>query len=169
MIIIDVQLGNFTGSDPIYNGDKLLERISKIVKKFRSRGFLTIYIQNMGNKGDPDQPETPGWRIHPDIAPLETEITIQKTTPDSFYKTNLQKKLNSLSINHLYIVGLQTEYCVDTTVRRAFSFGFRVTLIKDAHSTWDSPDLKAIEIINHHNRVLGNWFAEIKNSDEINI
>ncbi len=169
LIIIDLQIGNFTGSDPIYNGDVLLEKISIIVKKFRSRGFPIIYVQNMGNEGDPDEPETPGWRIHPDIAPLEKEIIIQKKTPDSFYKTNLQEKLNSLNINHLYIVGLQTEYCVDTTVRRAFTLDFKVTLIKDAHSTWDSPDLKAIEIIKHHNRVLGNWFAKIKNLDEINV
>jgi nicotinamidase-related amidase len=119
----------------------------------------------MGSEGDPDEPDTPGWCIHPDIAPLDNDIIIQKTTPDSFYKTNLQEKLDSLSITHLYIVGLQTEYCIDTTVRRAFSCDFKVILIEDAHSTWDSLDLKAIQIIEHHNRVLGDWFAEIQNSN----
>lgn len=167
LIIIDVQLGNFTGSDPIYNGEKLLAKIVEIVKKFRLGGFPVIFIQNMGGEGDPDEPDTQGWRIHPDIEPLVNDIIIQKTTPDSFYNTNLEEKLNSLGINHLYIVGLQTEYCIDTTVRRAYSCDFKVILIEDAHSTWDSHDLKAIQIIKHHNRVLGDWFAEVKKADEI--
>jgi len=164
-----MQLGNFTGSDPIYKGEELLDSVEQILLKFRSLGVPIIYIQNMGTKGDPDEPGTQGWQIHQAISPLDNEITIQKTTPDSFNKTDLRKKLISLNIDHLYIVGLQTEYCIDTTVRRAYSYDYRVTLIEDAHSTWDSHDLKAIQIIEHHNSVLGSCFAEKKKLNEINL
>lgn len=169
LLIIDMQLGNFTGSDPIYKGEELLDSVEQILLKFRSLGVPIIHIQNMGTKGDPDEPGSEGWQIHPAISPLENEITIQKTSPDSFNKTDLRKKLISLKIDHLYIVGLQTEYCIDTTIRRAFSYDYKVTLIEDAHSTWGSRDLKAVQIIDHHNSVLGSCFAETKKFNEIEL
>jgi len=62
---------------------------------------------------------------------------------------------------------LQTEYCIDTTCPRAFTLGYEVTLVKDAHSTWDSSLLKANRIIEHHNNVLGGWFVTLKSEREI--
>jgi len=38
--------------------------------------------------------------------------------------------------------------------------------VKDAHSTFDSADLLAEQIIQHHNQVL-QWFAGLKNAGEI--
>ncbi|MHA2364674.1 MAG: isochorismatase family protein, partial [Candidatus Hodarchaeales archaeon] len=70
-------------------------------------------------------------------------------------------------IENLIIVGLQTEYCIDTTVRRAFSEEFNVTLVKDTHSTWNSSKLTAQQIIDHHNSILGDWFASLKAESQI--
>ena len=69
-------------------------------------------------------------------------------------------------IEHLIITGIQTEACVDTTCRRAFSMGYKVTLVSDTHSTWASEELTAQQIINHHNGVLG-WFADVYPSNDI--
>ncbi|MTT30723.1 isochorismatase [Terrilactibacillus sp. BCM23-1] len=44
--------------------------------------------------------------------------------------------------------------------------GYDVTLVKDAHSTWDTVELTAQQIIHHHNQLL-QWFAETKDSNEI--
>ncbi len=92
---------------------------------------------------------------------------IEKETPDAFHKTTLHQKLKSKGIKRLVIAGLQTEYCIDTTCRRAYSLGYNVILVKDAHSTWDSTNLTAEQIIRHHNRVLGGWFATVKDENQI--
>ena len=94
-------------------------------------------------------------------------MVVQKRHPDSFQDTNLRQELASRTIERLVITGIQTEYCVDTTCRRAYSLGYDVTLVKDAHSTWDSDHLTASQIIAHHNDVLGGWFAELKEASEI--
>jgi nicotinamidase-related amidase len=94
-------------------------------------------------------------------------VVIQKQMPDAFHDTNLWRILKVRRIKKLVIVGLQTEYCIDTTCRRAFSLGFEVTLVRDAHSTWNSPLLSAQQIINHHNHVLGGWFTALKKEQEI--
>jgi len=89
--------------------------------------------------------------------------------PDAFQATNLQRELESKGIKRLIVTGVQTEYCVDTTCRRAYSLGYDVTLVKDAHSTWDTDHLSAPQIIAHHNHVLGGWFAELKEANEIDL
>ena len=44
---------------------------------------------------------------------------------------------------------------------------YRVTLVEDGHSTWNTQHLTAPQIITHHNDVLGGWFATLKRSPEI--
>ncbi len=166
LLVIDMQVGNFIGSDPIYAGDNLLTKISSLIGKARSAKVPIIYIQNCGGSGDPDEPGTPGWEIHPSIAPVKEDVVIQKKTPDSFNNTNLKSELDAQGAKKLIIAGLQTEYCVDTTCRRAFSLGYEVNLVKNAHSTWDSSVLTASQIIAHHNDVLG-AFTTVKEESEI--
>jgi nicotinamidase-related amidase len=167
LLVIDVQVGNFTEPDIIYQGKELLSKISRIMKRMRQLKVPIIYIKNNGFKGDPDEPNTPGWEIHPDIAPINGDIILEKSAPDAFYKTPLKSELILMEVSRIMIVGLQTEFCIDTTCRRAFSLGFRVTLIQDAHSTWDSQLLTAQQIINHHNAVLGDWLVKLKTTSEV--
>ncbi|MBV9330399.1 MAG: isochorismatase family protein [Alphaproteobacteria bacterium] len=61
----------------------------------------------------------------------------------------------------LIVCGMQTEYCVDTTVRAAHALGYKVTLVSDAHSTGNTQALSAGDIIAHHNLTLAGDFAEV--------
>jgi len=167
LLVIDMQVGNFSEPNPIYKGGQLLARVKSLIVKARSSQTQIVYIQNSGGSGDPDEYGTPGWEIHPSLTPVEGDLVVQKQTPDAFHETNLHRELESRGIKKLVIAGLQTEYCVDTTCRRAFSLGYSVILVKDAHSTWGSPRFTAQQIIEHHNQVLGGWFTTLKNESEI--
>lgn len=169
LLIIDVQAGNFSEPNPVYKGNELLAKIRTLIAKARTAQIPIVYVQNNGGSGDPDEYGTPGWEIHPYIAPVEGDVVVQKKTPDAFHKTKLHRELESSRIKKLIIAGLQTEYCIDTSCRRAFTLGYDVILVSDAHSTWDSPLLTAQQIIKHHNQVLGGWFAVLKNEREIEI
>jgi len=167
LLIIDMQGGNFQGSEPIYEGDRLLSKVKNLIAKARGVGTQIFYVRNKGGQGDPDEFGTPGWEIHHAIAPKEGDVVVEKETPDAFHKTTLHQKLKSKGIEKLVIAGLQTEYCIDTTCRRAYSLGYDVVLVKDAHSTWDSSNITAEQIIEHHNRVLGGWFVTLKSENVI--
>ena len=56
----------------------------------------------------------------------------------------------------LVICGFQSEFCVDTTTRRALALGYPVTLVADGHSTLDNSVLTAAQIAAHHNETLSN-------------
>ena len=169
LLVIDVQLGMYEESDPVYRGEALLETIGGLAAKARAAGVPVVYVQHSGSEGHPLHPQAPGWPLHPAIAPLQGELVIHKHHPDSFQETDLQRELEAREIRPLVIAGIQTEFCVDTTTRRAYSLGYDVTLVQDGHSTWDSPDLRAPQIIAHHNRVLGGWFAALQKASEIDL
>ena len=167
LLVIDMQSGNFSNPDPIFNGDELLSKVKRLIDKAYSKDQLVVFIQNNGGVGDPDEYGSAGWNIHSLISPLKGDLVIQKTSPDSFSNTILHAELQNYDVEELVVAGLQTEYCIDTTCRRAFSLGYKVTLVEDAHSTCDSSFLKAEEIIIHHNLVLGDWFVTLKKEEEI--
>ncbi|MEI4828462.1 cysteine hydrolase family protein [Bacillus sp. FJAT-53711] len=168
LVVIDVQEGMYTVGIPVHNGSRLLQNLQEVIQKCRSHEIPVIYVQHNGSKDHPLEKGTAGWHIHSKITPMSNEVVVEKETPDSFHETNLREVLQEKGIEHLYICGLQTEYCVDTTVRRAFSEGYKVTLIHGAHSTFDSEQLRAEDIIQHHNKVLA-WFANIANVQDLKL
>ena len=88
--------------------------------------------------------------------------------PDAFYKTNLHQHLSTHGIKKLIIAGIQSEFCVDTTCRQACcSLDYDVTLVIDAHSTWNTDLLTAPQIIAHHNSLLSDWFVTLKAEQDI--
>ncbi|PFG05307.1 nicotinamidase-related amidase [Bacillus sp. es.034] len=166
LLVIDVQNGMFQEGNVVYKGERLLQTVKDLIEKARSNEASIFFIQHNAPAGKPLEYGTKGWEIHPDITPNTQDVFIQKTTPDSFYNTSLNDELKKQGIEHLVITGIQTEACVDTTCRRAFSLDYKVTIASDAHSTWDSQDITAQQIINHHNGVL-RWFADVYPSKEI--
>ncbi|MBT2636584.1 cysteine hydrolase family protein [Bacillus sp. ISL-39] len=166
LLIIDVQNGMFQEGNVVYKGDGLLQNLKNLISQARSNKTPIFYIQHNAPAGKPLEYGTKGWEIHPEISPNTQDVIIQKTTPDSFFNTTLDEELKKQGIEHLVIAGIQTEACVDTTCRRAFSMEYKVTLASDTHSTWDSQDITAQQIINHHNGVL-RWFADVNPSTDI--
>ncbi|MGN4422465.1 cysteine hydrolase family protein [Bacillus cereus group sp. MYBK30-1] len=160
LIVIDVQAGMYTAGMPVHNGEKLLETLQELIQECRSNSIPVIYVQHNGPKDHPLEKGTDGWKVHAAIVPQEGDSIVEKTTPDSFNKTNLNEVLQEKGIEHVIISGMQTQYCVDTTTRRAFSEGYKVTLVSDAHSTFDTDVLRAEDIVKHHNVVLGS-FADV--------
>jgi len=71
------------------------------------------------------------------VAPLPggDEIVINKTASGVFSSTNLHYVLKNLDVESLFVVGVYTNECVETTVRDACDLGYLVTLIEDACAT----------------------------------
>ncbi|MCU5036597.1 cysteine hydrolase [Bacillus cereus] len=153
LIVIDVQAGMYTAGMPVHNGGKFLQTLQELIRECRSNDIPVIYIRHNGPKDHPLEKGTDGWRIHAAIAPQEGDNIVEKTTPDSFHNTNLSEVLQEKGIEHVILSGMQTEYCVDTTTRRACSEGYKVTLVSDAHSTFNTEVLRAEDIVKHHNAV----------------
>lgn len=155
-LIIDTQVGVV---EHAYAKEQMLENIKTLLTQARERHVPVVYVQHEEPQGYQLEPGTPAWQIHPSISPREGEPIVHKQSPDSFYDTTLQEVLQAQGIKHLIVVGAQSNYCVDTTTRRALSMGYDVTLVSDAHTTDDSDALTAQQIIAHHNATLNGFWA----------
>jgi nicotinamidase-related amidase len=171
LLVIDLQIGLVDGL-PLYNSAELLQTVNTLLSKARMAAADVIYVQHDGESGHPIEAETPGWAIHPAIAPGPDELVVRKRAPDSFFETPLHDVLQKRGISRLVIAGAMTQYCIDTTCRRAVSLGYDVVLVSDAHGTADTKRLTARQIIDHHNYLLngfdaGNHRVTVKRSAQI--
>ncbi len=153
LVVIDAQMGVVGEA---YHRDEVLSNINLLLDRARSSGTPVIYVQH----NEPAmKPGSPLWQIHPAVTPRKGEPVVQKESPDSFHETRLQEELEARGIKRLVITGGQTQYCVDTTVRRAVSAGYEVLLASDAHTTEDSETLPAEQIIAFYNETLDGFKA----------
>ncbi|NWJ47908.1 MAG: cysteine hydrolase [Chloroflexi bacterium] len=155
LLIIDAQLNMFDENHPIYKAEGLLQNLQTLISKASKAAIPVFFVQNNGGVNEPDEPSTPGWLIHPALAPSNNDNLIQKTTENAFYQTSLKQKLDELAVKRLVIAGMQTDFCVNATTRGAVALGYEVILVSDAHSTFDSSNLSASQIIDQHNVAFG--------------
>ncbi|MGL1894260.1 MAG: cysteine hydrolase [Spirochaetaceae bacterium] len=140
LLIIDVQNIMFTHDGGVYKKDEVLENIKFLLNKARVESIPVIFIQHTDKKEGPFKVGEDSRQIHNDIKPIDGEVIIPKYSWDSFLDTDLKNELNKLNIDKLVIAGMQTDFCVDTTVRSAYSHGYKNNvLVSDAHTTWDNP------------------------------
>lgn len=155
LLIIDAQVGLMSDADP--DDRPVLERIAALAEQARAASTPVVYMQHDGDSPKhPLYPEALGWSISPLVTPQPGEPVLRKRASDAFYETPLQRELDARGVRRLVVTGAMTEFCVDTTCRRAASLGYDVTLVADAHATGDSAGLTAEQKIAYHNAILAN-------------
>ena len=155
LLIIDVQQVLCSGKYEVFESRRVIDRINHVSRLARSVGAAVIVIQHE-EEGGPLEYGTGGWQLAPELDTVPSDILVRKRASDSFHNTELQALLQARGITRLVICGLQSEFCVDTTVRRALALGYPVTLVADGHSTIDNSVLTAALISAHHNETLEN-------------
>jgi nicotinamidase-related amidase len=146
LVVIDAQVDMFDPSCPVAHASSLIARIAGLIARARAANVPIVFIRNNGGIGDPDEPGTPGWEIHPDLRPDSGDMVVGKSTGNAFDNTPLDAALKKLHVSRLVMTGLQSEYCVRDTVLGALSHNYAVTLVADGHSTYAADGRAASEI-----------------------
>lgn len=95
-----------------------------------------------------------------EVAPVGDEIIINKTASGVFSSTNLHYVLLNMEISSLFVVGVYTNECVETTVRDACDLGYLVTVVDDGCATV-TPELHSASL-----KTLRDRYARIVSTSE---
>jgi nicotinamidase-related amidase len=167
LIIVDVQQGMFTLPSPLHRGEEVVRRIARLLERARAAGAPVVHIQHDGGPGHVLAKGSAGWPHHPLVVPEAGEMVVEKRNSSAFHGTDLHRRLGEAGVDRLIIAGMQTEMCVDSACRGAKALDYRVALVADAHTTYDTPALAADLIIAHHNRLLSRGFVELVEADQV--
>jgi len=155
VLVIDVQRGLCEGEYQTFDAAGVIDRINAVTAKARAAGALVVIIQHESNEGLLVHGSR-GWELAPQLQIAATDTMLRKTATDSFHRTELEAILNRHGVSELVICGMQSDFCVDSTTRRALALGFPVVLVSDGHTTLDNKHLTAVQITQHHNETLSN-------------
>lgn len=142
LLIIDIQRDYFPGGAyPLVEPEAAAEAARDVLDSFRDAADPVIHMKHVWDEPDAEfmRPGTDGIEIHPAVAPAEGELVLEKSSPNAFLKTGLEKELRKLGADNLVVAGMMSSMCVDATVRAAADLGFSPTVVHDACA---APDLQ---------------------------
>ncbi|MEX3777638.1 cysteine hydrolase family protein [Pseudomonas sp. MYb118] len=166
LLIIDVQQALCAGEYECFEIARVIDTINDLSARARKAGVPVVVVQHEEQDG-PFKHGADGWQLAAGLNVAPGDGHVHKTTGDSFYQTPLQKLLPIQDFERLVICGLQTDYCVNATVRQALKLGYDVVLAADAHSTVDNGNLTAEDIIAEHNKDLAHLTGSVARIDVV--
>ena len=152
LLVIDVQQALCEGEHAAFEAPQVIARINHVAAKARAAGAPVVFIQHEA-AGELAH-GSPGWQLARGLHVAPGDLRVGKTTPDSFHGTDLEPILRRHAVTDLVICGMHTEFCVDTTTRRALALGYPVVLVEDGHTSAGNRHLSAPLVIRHHNETL---------------
>ena len=152
VLVIDVQRGLCDDLPRPHEAETVMQRINALTARARAAGVPVAFVQHE-NAVDLEF-DSERWQLASALETDARDAKIRKTTPDSFLRTPLESWLSEHGVKRVAICGYSSEFCVDTTVRRAAALGYEVVLAADAHTSHDKPHATGAQIRAHHNATL---------------
>lgn len=136
LLVLDMQVSLIADETP--NPDEILDIVSGLVEVARGEGVPVVWVT--------DARVAPDAGLHPSLVPAGDEVQIVKHQRDAFADTDLDAELTVLGAERVIVCGMQSDACIDATVRAASGLGFHVVLVADAHTThaFESRDWRAV-------------------------
>ena len=153
VLVIDMQQGLCVGAGAAHDCAGTIARINAVTRQARAVGAAVIFVQHQSEAGYLVR-GSPEWQLADGLDVQAGDLRVAKTTPDAFLGTELQALLQARDVGQVAICGMHTEFCVDTTTRRALALGYPVLLVADAHTSAGNEALAPQQVIAHHNATL---------------
>lgn len=166
LLIVDVQKALI--AEHPYHERKLLQNIRRLIDLCRENDTEVIYVRHDSGEDDELGYGSDGWQIADEISPAKGEKIFDKKYNSAFKETELKEYLDSKQITNLILVGMQTEYCIDTSCKVAFEYGYHLIMPEGTTSTYDTPFASAEALNDYYvNTIWKDRFAKVLPINEV--
>ena len=156
MILLIVDTQKLITNEKLYRFEDLVANIKTLIHTARQNNIEVIYIRHDDGEGEPLTKGTDGFEIYEAFAPDAGEKIFDKTINSPFRDTGLLGYLKSKGETELIVAGLQTDYCMDATIKCGFEHGFKVYVPAYTNSTFDNAFMTAEETYRYYNEFMWN-------------
>ena len=165
LIVVDIQKG--ITDERLYDFEGFIKNVTNIIDAARQNNVEVIYVQHDDGPGSSFSIGDRDFEIADQVAPKENEKIYFKTINSCFGNSDFVDYLKNSGEKDLMIVGLQTNFCIDATVKSAFERGFNVIVPQGTNSTFDNDYMDGETTYRYYNEMM--WpkrFASCISADE---
>ncbi len=168
MVLLVVDAQKLITNEKLYKFEEFKNNIKKLISTARENGIEVIYVRHDDGADNELTKGTPGYEIYEEFQPRDNEPIFDKTVNSSFKDTSLLEYLKQKEENEIVIVGLQTDYCIDATIKAGFEHGFNMIVPAYTNSTFDNQFMNAEQTYNYYNDFMWNKrYAECISLEEM--
>jgi nicotinamidase-related amidase len=141
LVVVDVQRGM---EDPGWgrrDNPDCERNIAVLIDHWRDQDRPVVFVRHDSvDPGSPLAPGLPGNEFK-DVISGEPDLLVTKSVNSSFHgEPDLQAWLDGEGVRTIYICGITTNHCCETTARVGGNLGYDVRFVLDATHTFDRPD-----------------------------
>lgn len=154
LLIVDTQK-LITNAD-LYNFEEFVSSIKKLMQAARKNNIEIIYVRHDDGIGQALTKGTDGFEIYKEFEPHKDEKIFDKSVNSPFKDSGLLEYLSGKQVKQIIVAGLQTDYCIDATVKCGFEHGFKIIVPEGANSTFDNKYMSAKAAYSYYNEFMWN-------------
>ena len=147
LLVVDMQKGLV--DEELYAFDTFMDSTVRLIEAARKNGVEVIYAQHDAGPGSGLSAGDSAFEIVDQAHPEQGEKVFVKTINSCFGNKDFKDYMERQEDKRLMIIGLQTNYCIDATVKSAFERGFEVIIPEGTNTTFDN-DYMTGEITVHY-------------------
>ena len=165
LLVIDIQKG--IAVDELYAFDTFMDRNVRLIDAARKNHVEVVFVRHDAGPGSGLSAGDPGFEFADRVAPEKGEKSFVKTISSCFGNREFTKYMEQQEDKRLMIIGLQTNYCIDATVKSAFERGYQVIIPGEANSTFDNDYMTGETTYRYYNEeIWPDCFGECVTFDE---
>ena len=140
--------------------------MKKLLAEARKRGVEVIYVRHDAGEGSGMSEGDEDFEFYEELAPLPGEKVFVKTVNSCFSNKELCKYLEEKGEETVIIAGLQTNYCIDASIKSAFDRDFGVIVPEGCNSTFDNDYMTGETTYRYYNEDIWEAFAYLVSIEE---
>lgn len=156
MILLVVDTQKLLVNSELYNLDSFVENIKELIDISRANNVEVVYVVHDDGIESELTEGKDGFEVYEEFKPMKHEKIFVKNVNSPFRGSGLLEYLKENSENNIVIVGLQTDKCIDATIKCGFEHGFNMIVPSNANSTIDNNFLTGQQSYKYYNEFIWN-------------
>ncbi len=151
MILLVVDMQDGLVDEELYAFDTFMDRTVRLIEAARKNHVEVVFVQHDAGPGSGLTAGDSAFEIAGQVRPLPEEKVFVKTINSCFGSKDFREYMEKQEDRRLMIIGLQTNYCIDCTVKSAFERGFEVIIPEGTNSTFDNDYMTGETAVRYYN------------------